>query len=290
MIKFLLLFLITFNSYSVEIVKDNSFKIGKKDNQDIYIYARNGSANEPFIFYDWSDSKWKQSSDGLTITNIGGLDNVTDDAQLKREAGDFNTFTEEVEPQDADIVLIESAGNTYAKRKVQITNLIAGSGGGSFQWQLGDVAPVEEFENNVDVLSFTHTSSLAEIYAMAIVPVKYRAGDQIQLIGSKIYTPASSGNILIRTVTTLLRDGDIVTSLTNQHTSTNTELTVSASNTVIDLGNIDLTDVSGQINGIAVAPSDTLIIRFYRDTAGETSSATDYAKFIKYSSSVSFKP
>ncbi len=110
------------------------------------------------------------------------------------------------------------------------------------------------------------------------------------MIGSKIYTPASSGNILIRTVTTLLRDGDIVTSLTNQHTSTNTELTIGSANTVVDVGPIDLTAIDGTINSIAVQPSDTLIIRFYRDTAGETSSATDYANFIKYSSSVSFKP
>lgn len=289
MIKFLIVFIISLSAFSYT-VKDNNLRVGKKDGQDVYIYARTGAANEPFMFFDFSEGKWKQSSDGITITNVGGLDNVTDDAQLKRADGDFNSFTEETEPQDADIVLIESAANSYAKRKVQITNLISGSGGGSFQWQLGDVAPIDEFDNNLDVLSFPHTNSLAEIYAMAIVPAKYRAGDQIQLIGSKIYTTASSGNILIKAVTTLLRDGDIVTSLTNQHTSTNTELTISAANAIVDVGNIDLTDGSGQINGIAVQPSDVIKIRLYRDTGAETTSATDYAKFIKFSSSVSFKP
>lgn len=289
MIKFLLILIISLSAFGAQTIKDNTLKVGKKDGQDIYIFARTGAANEPYIFFDFSESKWKQSNDGTTEVGFGNLDNVTNDAQLKRAAGDLNTFTEKTEPVDGDIVILEDSEDSYNKKKVQLTNLIAGSGGGSFQWQLGDIAPIEEFDNKLDVLSFSQ-STAAEIHAMAVVPVKYRVGDQIQLIGSKVYTSASSGNILMKTQTTLLQNGDIVTSLTNQHTSTNTELTVSAANTLIQTGNIDLTDSSGQINSVAVQPGDVLIIRFYRDFGSETTSVADFVKFIEYSSSVSFKP
>lgn len=53
-----------------------------------------------------------------------GLSNVTDDAQLKRAAGDFATFTEKAAPVSADLLLIEDSetpGGT--KKKVQAGNL-----------------------------------------------------------------------------------------------------------------------------------------------------------------------
>ncbi len=57
-----------------------------------------------------------------------GLGNVTNDAQLKRAAGDFGSFAEKTSPAGADLVLIEDSANSFNKKKVQIANL---SGGGS---------------------------------------------------------------------------------------------------------------------------------------------------------------
>jgi hypothetical protein len=51
-----------------------------------------------------------------------GLDNVTNDAQLKRAAGDFSTFTEKTAPVDADIALIEDSAASYAKKKLTWSN------------------------------------------------------------------------------------------------------------------------------------------------------------------------
>jgi len=56
------------------------------------------------------------------------LNSVTNDAQLKRAAGDINTFTEKTSPVSADIILIEDSAASYAKKKVQITNLPTGGG------------------------------------------------------------------------------------------------------------------------------------------------------------------
>ena len=64
-----------------------------------------------------------------TKTQVG-LGNVTDDAQLKRAAGDFNTFANKVTPSAADIVLIEDSTDSYNKKKV-LMSAIGGGGGGS---------------------------------------------------------------------------------------------------------------------------------------------------------------
>jgi len=52
-----------------------------------------------------------------------GLGNVTNDAQLKRAAGDFNSFTEKTTPADADITLIEDSANSYFKKKLTWDNI-----------------------------------------------------------------------------------------------------------------------------------------------------------------------
>lgn len=57
-----------------------------------------------------------------------GLGNVTDDAQLKRAAGDINSFTEKETPVSADLILIEDSEAANAKKKLQIGNLPGGSG------------------------------------------------------------------------------------------------------------------------------------------------------------------
>lgn len=53
------------------------------------------------------------------------LPNVTNDAQLKREAGDINTFIEKVLPVSNDILLIEDSADSNNKKKVKIENIFS---------------------------------------------------------------------------------------------------------------------------------------------------------------------
>jgi len=54
------------------------------------------------------------------------LKNVTDDAQLKRAAGDiFGTIPEKASPVDNDIVLIEDSAAAHAKKWIKISSLLA---------------------------------------------------------------------------------------------------------------------------------------------------------------------
>jgi hypothetical protein len=59
-----------------------------------------------------------------------GLGNVSDDAQLKRASGDFNSFTEKTGPVNDDIILIEDSADTYAKKKIKKSSLYASAFGG----------------------------------------------------------------------------------------------------------------------------------------------------------------
>lgn len=59
----------------------------------------------------------------VTKTQVG-LGNVTDDAQLKRAAGDFATFTEKTTVARADLLLTEDSANGGAKKKVQAQTLM----------------------------------------------------------------------------------------------------------------------------------------------------------------------
>ena len=75
-----------------------------------------------------------------------GLGNVTNDSQLKRADGDLNTFTEKTTPIATDIIIIEDSAASYAKKKVQISNLPSGGGGSggaplfySFYAQYGNI-------------------------------------------------------------------------------------------------------------------------------------------------------
>lgn len=52
-----------------------------------------------------------------------GLGNVTDDAQLKRAAGDIDSFAEKTEPVETDIVLMEDSENSNTKKKLQLANI-----------------------------------------------------------------------------------------------------------------------------------------------------------------------
>lgn len=61
-----------------------------------------------------------------------GLGNVTDDAQLKRSAGDFQAFPQKITPAAGDSVLIEDGSDGENKKRVDIADFLGG--GGDIDW------------------------------------------------------------------------------------------------------------------------------------------------------------
>lgn len=66
------------------------------------------------------------SFEGVTASaTLVGLANVTNDAQLKRSAGDFSTFSNKAIPTTSDVLIIEDAAAAGAKKYVTINQLPA---------------------------------------------------------------------------------------------------------------------------------------------------------------------
>ena len=63
-----------------------------------------------------------------------GLGNVTNDAQLKRSANDYNLITEKTTLANDDLILIEDSADSFNKKKVKKSNLGGGSGSGVAPW------------------------------------------------------------------------------------------------------------------------------------------------------------
>lgn len=61
----------------------------------------------------------------VTKTQVG-LSNVTNDAQLKRSAGDFDSFTQKTTPDDNDILLIEDSADSNNKKKATVGSVNSG--------------------------------------------------------------------------------------------------------------------------------------------------------------------
>jgi hypothetical protein len=222
-----------------------------------------------------------------------GLSNVLNSEQLTKQANSFNAgFVEKAVPVEADIVIIEDSEDSYNKKKVLLENMLGGGGGGggSFVWELnaGD-SPIESINNGFSTLDFDSVSN-QEIIAMVTIPESYSTGNQIKLSGSSFFTPSITNNILFNTVTTLFKAGEDITADINTHDSVNVELTANVTaNALTEIGNIDLSDGSGLINGVAIAPFDLLKIILKRDNAGETVSASEDAKLLRFSTSILFE-
>src|SRR5678815_2004457 len=64
----------------------------------------------------------------LTKTDIS-LSNITDDAQLKRSANDFTSFTAKASPISSDILLIEDSAAGGVKKYVSVSSLVGSASG-----------------------------------------------------------------------------------------------------------------------------------------------------------------
>jgi len=75
------------------------------------------------------DSHIGSTSDPHNVTAAQvGLDNLTNDAQLKRAAGDIGTFSLKATPVDADVLLIEDSADSAAKKRITAGTLPFGDG------------------------------------------------------------------------------------------------------------------------------------------------------------------
>lgn len=191
-------------------------------------------------------------------------------------------------PLSGNITFVPSSGMSLTQIGQQIffaaTGGGGGGGGGSLQWVENADSPTPLFEHQIEVYGFDAGLSQS-LYTTLKVPNSYGTGSPI-LMRTEFYSSDSTGTVLFQTVSTLIRTGtDAISSLTNQHTSTNGAITLSGGTVNIPQAIVlDLTDGSGHINGIAVTQNDTLIVQLKRGT----DSATGTARNMSFATEVSF--
>lgn len=160
---------------------------------------------------------------------------------------------------------------TDTRWKVKSGAGTGGAGGAPIFWDESANAPEKTIENSR--LTHVFGAGLAqELFTDFKVPASFTGGRQLKLV-IKAYNADTSGNILLRAQSTLVRkENDDVGSTTNQRTTTNSAITMSASNDQEDQQiELDLTDSTGNINSVAVAAGDSIAVRLYRDTDTATS-------------------
>ena len=160
-----------------------------------------------------------------------------------------------------------------------------GGGGGSAIFRLFSNAPQEADDGaGLDLFDFNSSDS-QEVWAQLLVPSDYVAGTRVYLKGGRFGCSLTSGNVKFRTTTYLCKDGTYTLGTNGTgHNSGNAQVAVEASaNRLKAIGDMDLTDSSGQVNAVAVAAGDMLLVKLIRDTANETSAAAADARLVRFS-------
>lgn len=222
---------------------------------------------------------------GAVIFNGTGVKTLKDELRLSTGAYVISRATDPtavaVTAPIGSLLIHSTTGNIYRKLDAgSSTNwvLLGGNGASQVQWDELANAPIPTVENNVLVFKFENALA-QELYTTLVVPDWYQTGRQIKL-NVLAYSAGTSGNILLRTQSTLIRsETDDVASTTNQRTATNSAINMSSSNdSELQKISFDLTDSSGAVNSVAVSPQDLLIVRLYRDTDTDTSDISLVAK------------
>lgn len=182
-------------------------------------------------------------------------------------------------------VYIKDDGRAYMVNSAGLeSGLGGGGGGGSLRFIEGANSPVKTFENEIDVYEYEPGMGQA-LYLAVRVPQSYSPGSPINL--RILWTcAATSGDALINAVATLIRsEVDEITSTTNQRTTTNAAITLSAANDLEPQKIVlDISSSSGQINAVAISAGDLIKVKIQESS----STVGSVIKLIPDASEVSF--
>jgi hypothetical protein len=207
-------------------------------------------------------------SDGFTSATEPTVGGVQANG-LKTYASDAAFVSAEGTAADGDIYYNTTADTirAYINGAWVVVAPVSGGGGGgaSLTWLEAVDPPTTTIINNV--LHYVFGAGLGQsLYSVATVPSTYQAGDQITL-KIKFNSADTSGNVLLQSVATLIRDSDLVTTTTNQRTSTNSAVTLSgATQNKNQTVTLDLTSATAQINSVSVSAGDQIMVRITRGT------------------------
>jgi hypothetical protein len=163
-------------------------------------------------------------------------------------------------------VYVKADGRAYMLNSSGIESGLGSGGAATLNWFEDEEAPPLNTANRMQAYFYASAQGSA-LYAEFVVPTGYAPGTQIIYKG-KIYFADVADTILMQTVSTLVRENnDLVSSTTNQRTSTNSAITATAGNALkTQQISFDLTSSTGTINSVAVAVGDTILVKLIRGT------------------------
>jgi len=194
--------------------------------------------------------------------------------------------------QQSRDVTLQAGGALLLRYDATLTRWVPAAGSGAGGGGMGSAklrlvadtnAPLAVQENLISTFQYTNGGAQV-LYGVFKVPAAYVSGTALSC-RFQWYSAGTSGNILLQTVATLIRQAtDAITATTNQRTSTNAAVTVSAG-TVNEpqTVNCDLTSTIGQINAVNVSAGDLILIALSRGT----DTCADVASLIEDSAEVS---
>jgi len=192
-------------------------------------------------------------------------------------------------PPEGSVELYYCTTDTRWKTKSAAIGGSGGSGGVSMDWYFGESnVPEESIQSNgLRVIKFAQSPDEQEMFVEIKVPASYVTGTQIKLIDGKLFASQTTGNVLFRATSYIMKATVDGTSTPVGYDSTNTQVAVSGTtNLIVATGDIDLTDATGLINAVAVAAGNVILTKLIRDTSAETSGLAGTANFIR----ASFEP
>jgi hypothetical protein len=164
-------------------------------------------------------------------------------------------------------VYVKDDGKMYVLNSSGLESSVGGGSGGALRFIEGANAPVKTFENEIEVYEYEPGLGQA-LYLSVRVPQSYAAGSPINL--RVLWTcAATSGDALLNAVATLIRsEVDEITSTTNQRTTTNAAITLSAANDLEPQKVVlDISSSSGQINGVAISAGDLIKVKIQESSS-----------------------
>lgn len=229
-------------------------------------------------------------SAALTIQQaMEEIDDLLEDGQL-----DTNLFSDVVSDPAAPAtnlqrIMYNKGGTLFVRESNPEGGAIlpvgsgAGGGGGGANW-VGDALEDEEYGEKV--FKFAQSDS-AELQLYIKVPQGYLSGRQIQaFLGG--YSPSASNEWRMQIVSSLIRKGqDAVSSTANQETNNSGDILNDQADEFREL-TIDVTDVSGQINGFSVSPGDLIRLELTRIAPNDGTEDTADVRFIPSTTEVKF--
>jgi len=237
---------------------------------EVLVTAVSGVANQAAIT-DTRDLVRKRYVDVLEQAGAGSLQNPS--ANLRRLWSD-------------------TSGNLFLRDDQGVDSVIGGASGGSgsIAWRAEEApAPVVSVENSEVVFLYDKGTSgeIQKAHLFLKIPTSYVPGRQIKLKGG-FYSPSTSNVGVFDTTATLVRAAsDAIDSVVNQATDS-ANLTATSPANLLQVLEFNLTDSSGEINGVAASAGDIIKIELSRDVDDGSDTDTAGIRFIPNYTEVSF--